>query len=274
MKVFDCCLFYNELDLLELRLHTHSWADVHVVVEATRTFSNLPKPIRLDPFAPRFAPFKDALRHIVAADLNWPSASGTALEKGARMALNGEQWEKARDGLADAEPGDMIVLTDLDEILRAEAIEDAKRILPERRCVKFSVTRYWYYLNGLGIGGWAGSVAGLAEDALAPGASLWKFRQTRRADKEVATISDAGWHFAYQGGLDAVYLKLQSAAHPEWDRFLHDKNALGEWIEAGRRFSPNHPQPGTVTPVPIDDTFPPYLVANQKRFKHMIADVP
>ena len=39
MKIYDCFTFYNELDLLELRLReTYDHVDVFVIAEATRTF--------------------------------------------------------------------------------------------------------------------------------------------------------------------------------------------------------------------------------------------
>ena len=44
MKIYDCFTFYNEFDLLELRLReTSDLVDYFVVVEANTTFQNQPK---------------------------------------------------------------------------------------------------------------------------------------------------------------------------------------------------------------------------------------
>ena len=267
MRVFDCCLFHNELELLELRLHTHRpWAHAHVVVESPRTFSNLPKPIRLNPQAPAFAPFSDTLRHIIADGIPFPQASGKKLGKAARMEINGQQWEQAKLGMADAEPGDMILLSDLDEILRPEAIEQAKSMVA-RGPVRFNTTLYTYALNGFRAPRWFGPVAGLARDVLK--GSLWTYRQSLRNTAEQA-IYGAGWHFSSLGTVEQVHEKLRAAAHTEWDRFVGDRKALAEWIKDGHVFSPNNASAGVVKYVPIDDGFPPYLVANQGRFQHMI----
>jgi len=47
MKIFDCFLFFNELELLELRLMTlHDVVDYFVLVEANKTFTDKPKDFR------------------------------------------------------------------------------------------------------------------------------------------------------------------------------------------------------------------------------------
>ena len=39
MKIFDCFIFFNELDLLDVRLHElNDVVDFHVLVEAKKTF--------------------------------------------------------------------------------------------------------------------------------------------------------------------------------------------------------------------------------------------
>ena len=44
VQIYDCFIFYNELNLLNMRLHElNSIVDKFVLVEATRTFTNKPK---------------------------------------------------------------------------------------------------------------------------------------------------------------------------------------------------------------------------------------
>ena len=266
MRVFDCCLLFNELDLLEIRLHTHTWADAHVIVESPRTFSNLPKPITLDVKAPRFARFAPKVRHIIADKLQWPEARGRRLGKAGRMALNGEQWEYAKRGLADAKPDDMIVLSDLDEILSAEAIERAKPKMAAGP-VRFNMRLYTYALNGLRAMHWFGPVAGLAKDVLK--GSLWTYRQTLRTTAP-QVVGDAGWHFSSLGTATQVEAKLRAAAHTEWNRFVDDRAALAKWMAEGHVFSPSNAAANVVRYVPVDRTFPQHVLANRDRFKHLI----
>ena len=46
MKIFDAFLFFNELELLEIRLNTLApYVDYFVITEADVTFSGKPKPL-------------------------------------------------------------------------------------------------------------------------------------------------------------------------------------------------------------------------------------
>ena len=54
--IYDCFTAFNELELLEIRLHELSpVVDRFVLVEATRTHSNLPKPLYFRDNWSRFA---------------------------------------------------------------------------------------------------------------------------------------------------------------------------------------------------------------------------
>lgn len=274
MRIYDCFLFFRELDLLELRLHTHApWAHAFIAVESTRTFSNIPKPVVLDPKAKRFAPFKDRLRHIVADKLPWPEAKGRNLGKAERMRLNGEQWERVRVGLHDVKPDDVLILSDLDEMMRPEAVQEAVAIAARDGLARFGITLYFYHLNGFRGRNWHGPIAVRAGDIMKPHCSLWTLKQGTRNNPAVPSVQDAGWHFSYLGGAAAVEQKLRSAAHPEYDRFLDDRKGLERWIADGHPFAPNNDSAGGVKAVPIDATFPPYLVANKDKFKHLIRPV-
>jgi beta-1,4-mannosyl-glycoprotein beta-1,4-N-acetylglucosaminyltransferase len=45
MKIYDCFTFYNEFDLLEIRLEElYDVVDYFVIVEGNRTFQNSSKP--------------------------------------------------------------------------------------------------------------------------------------------------------------------------------------------------------------------------------------
>ena len=67
--IYDCFSFYNELELLELRLHElKDVVDKFVLVEATRKHSNQPKSLCFLENRDRFAQFADKIIHIVVDD--------------------------------------------------------------------------------------------------------------------------------------------------------------------------------------------------------------
>ena len=46
MKIIDCFMFYNELDILKIRLEElYNVVDYIIIIEATITHNNTPKPL-------------------------------------------------------------------------------------------------------------------------------------------------------------------------------------------------------------------------------------
>ena len=86
-RVWDAFTFFNELDVLGLRLHTLAPV-VHrfVLAEATRTHSNQPKPLFFKRHAKNFSKFLPQIEHIVVEDLPF-STDAWELEHFQRNAL-------------------------------------------------------------------------------------------------------------------------------------------------------------------------------------------
>ena len=71
MTIFDTFTFYNELDLLELRLNIlGDVVDYFVINEANITFTGKPKPLYYRENKDRFKKWKDKIIHIVTVDEN------------------------------------------------------------------------------------------------------------------------------------------------------------------------------------------------------------
>ena len=64
MKIFDVFLFFNELDLLEIRLNMlYPFVDYFVINEATQTFFGSDKPLYYLENKERFKKFEDKIVH-------------------------------------------------------------------------------------------------------------------------------------------------------------------------------------------------------------------
>src|SRR5205823_1107096 len=106
--IYDCFLFFNEVELLEIRLHDLSAVvDRFVLVESPVTFSNKPKPLYYADNRDRFKAFEDRIIHVVVDD-NPPADSPFDRENHQRNCI-------AR-GLAACHPDDVVLISDLDEI--------------------------------------------------------------------------------------------------------------------------------------------------------------
>src|SRR3954452_22854579 len=72
-RLYDCVVFNDELDLLEVRLRTAGeYVDVFVIVEAPRTFSGDDKPLVFGENRERFRRCDAQIRHVVVDDLPPP----------------------------------------------------------------------------------------------------------------------------------------------------------------------------------------------------------
>ena len=78
-RVWDAFIFFNEIEVLRLRLHTLSHA-VHrfVLSEGTRTFSNKPKELLFQSVLDHdveLAAYLPQIEHVVVDDLPWGTGS-------------------------------------------------------------------------------------------------------------------------------------------------------------------------------------------------------
>jgi beta-1,4-mannosyl-glycoprotein beta-1,4-N-acetylglucosaminyltransferase len=64
--IYDCFTFFNELDILEIRLNIlKNVVDKFVLVEATRTHQGKEKPLYFSENKARYKEFEDKIIHIV-----------------------------------------------------------------------------------------------------------------------------------------------------------------------------------------------------------------
>src|SRR3954451_4428807 len=97
--IYDCFTFFNELDVLEIRLHVlEEVVDRFVLVEARQTFQRDAKPLYYAENRDRFASFADRIEHVVVEEFP-EEATGT---------WGCEAWQRnaIRLGIADANVGD------------------------------------------------------------------------------------------------------------------------------------------------------------------------
>lgn len=279
-RVFDCFVFFNEFDLLEIRLHELApVVDRFVIVEAPLTFTGKPKPLHFEENQARFADFADRIVHVVDND---QPAKASAWER------QHHQRNALGRGIGEAAADDLIILSDLDEIPRRETIARIKEKPPAHGEVLCLELRYFNYFMNLECDKpWLrhsprcvrrDSYFGMQplRHIKAPNPSplrdvfraLSAWREAKRFVRR-RTIHDAGWHFSYLGGVAAVQEKLQSIAGG-WKISPDFSSGEGILSRIGNRSSVHDGSPMHLRP--IDDTFPEYLRANIERYRHLIAD--
>src|SRR4051794_27673843 len=116
--IYDCFMFFNELDVLEIRLNVLAEVvDRFVLVEARQTHQRGGKPLHYADNRDRFASFADRIEHVVVDEFP-EEATGT---------WGCENWQRnaIRRGIRDAKIGDTILISDVDEIPRPEFVAAA-----------------------------------------------------------------------------------------------------------------------------------------------------
>ena len=140
--LYDCFIFFNELELLEIRLNElNEIVDKFVLVEATRTHTNKIKSLYFEENKEKFSKFLDKIIYILVDDFN----NGTPLD------FEIHQRNAIAIGLKDAKPDDVIMISDIDEIPKKETILQVKD-LPGIKTLEQNF--YYYYINLLSKGKW------------------------------------------------------------------------------------------------------------------------
>ena len=166
--IYDCFLFYNELDLLEIRLNElKDVVDKFVLVECSTTFSSLEKPFYFEENIERYNDFLDQIVHVKVYDTpNFPSKAGRGKTFHNRHDIEAYQRNCISRGLEDCLPDDIILLSDVDEIPDPNCVLECVDLVSSGN-VSFKQKFFYYYLNGLCVKSgnpvyWSGTTACLA----------------------------------------------------------------------------------------------------------------
>ncbi|TWA58829.1 tetratricopeptide repeat protein [Azospirillum brasilense] len=250
-RIYDCFQFYNELDLLEVRLaELDAVVDRFVLVEATFTHAGDPKPLHYAENRARFAAYADKIIHVVVDD----DPGGFAWQREAH------QRDAITRGLDGCDPTDMIVISDADEILRPWVMERLRREPDDGRSLFAPhLDIFLYFLDLKSPDPWVSVAAAPWELIRRIGANRARYL-TKLGHGRV--VPDAGWHFTWMGGIERFRAKLKAFAHREmiaaFDQDpVANRSRLDRFYATGRFDGGAVPGMWTsVAPVPIDAGFP------------------
>ena len=65
MKIYDCFMFYNEIDILKIRMDIlYNYVDFFVIVEANKTLRGNEKPYFFEQNKVKFSAYEDKIIHL------------------------------------------------------------------------------------------------------------------------------------------------------------------------------------------------------------------
>lgn len=234
--VYDCFVFYDELDLLEIRLNVLNDAvDKFVILESKKTFRGIDKPLFYVENKERFARFASKIIHVVLED--FPKINWRKLRPFSSWDREDYQRNALSKALKNCKPDDVILLSDVDEIPRPEKVTEHLRTPGIKT---FYQELYYYYLNNLAYEHpepnqlykdyipWHGTV--MAPYSYFKKNTPHKMRTYRSLKgREHVMVMDGGWHFSFIGGTQMILKKMKAYSHTE---YMTEEMLDPQWIES------------------------------------------
>jgi len=264
MKVYDCFMFFNELDLIELRFEElYSTVDYFVIAESNVTHAGNPKPyIFLDNWM-RYSKFHDKIRHIKVDDM--PDSFGG-------MDRDRYQRQSLSRGLHDLQDNDFVIVSDLDEIPRAELIEMIKTDTNDYDRYMLNIPQFRHRLNFMKVKEsykYTNIIVTKGNIFTDPHSERsLTFPWTAKPTNSVI-LEHGGWHFTWLGNDKEVINKLSNFAHTELNT-ASARNYINieDVLKNKKSFLPNHDEEFEY--VIIDDYYPDAIKNNLDKWSDLI----
>lgn len=280
--IYDCFQFYNEIDILKIRLNVlKDVVDKVVISESTTTFSGKEKPLYFEENRELFKEFEDKIIHVFVDD--------TPVDCDA-FTRDSHQKCAVMRGLKDASDDDIIIFSDVDEIPDPDTLTELiNKGIEYGKIYALAQRNFYCYLNMEEKTGNLLSVTGEFPEfqggnrkwlgtKICRCALLKEYTTEQLRDKEqqsiMVRIPNGGWHFSYMGGhnvsdvKDRVKDKVISAAHQEYN----SKSVINEAIDKLHAGFDMFDRDARFVLVPIDDSYPDYVRENAVELTHLIKD--
>jgi len=273
MTVYDCFMFYDEFDILELRLEElDDFVDRFVLIEGSRDFRGRTKEFLFTKFKDRFSSYLHKI-DIIQVDLPTPEELQriTKATDCCYFGIENLLRSTAIVGLTECKDDDIVMLSDVDEIpdkhrVWNKVVENPDKIMAAQ------MELYALFLNYRWIQEdrekkWVGTV--FSRFANVKNMAFNAFRNDRA---NYMRVRDCGWHFTFIG-MDRVTKKLATNAEPDAIKNIDVRpEAILERVKQGKNIFDD--KNGDVFEIiwPLDDKFPRALVQNTWRYNAHLTD--
>ena len=270
MKLYDCCMYFDEDLVLDMRLNIlNDYVNYFVIAEATKDHTGKDKKLNFN--INNFSKFKEKINYIIVDDLpmnikfykkNWP----------VHHLRDQHQRNALSKGYENCDEDDLIMISDIDEI------PDPKKIISfdfKKKYACFLQKNFQSKINLLNMTDkyWMGTKIIQKKFLKSPQwlrniktakPAFWKFYKP----KQPQLIYDGGWHFSFLKEPKGISKKIQSYSHSEYNKPLFtDEKKIEERIKKkidifDRNFK--------YESVDMDDTFPKHVLENLNKYKDWI----
>ena len=230
MKIYDCLIYFNEDLLLDIRFnYLDKFVDKFVIVESTFTHSGKKRKLLFD--INKFSSFKKKIIYIALdqepENIFTVKNDDTPHEVNSKLILNGAhrlyfQRNYITKGIEEANPEDMIIVSDADEIPNLDNINFHKI---KNKLIFFKQFYYYYKLNLKADSFiWYGSKACKKKHLVSPQwlrnikdkhYPIWRLDILFHKQKfrDIFRVANGGWHFSKLNTPEEIVNIMKSYAH-------------------------------------------------------------
>ncbi len=280
--VYDCIPFFNELDILMLRLNIlDPYVDRFIIEESTVTFSGEPKELIFEKNKQMFAKFLPKITHIVVDD--------TPIENVDTHFRDYYQKNNLIKGLEGAGEDDVIIMSDADEIPCPETLKDIIDNFDKEKVYHLAQRNFYVYVNNEEKSGKLLSITGEFpeipdEKRLWLGTKICSMKNIPKEgivrlrdlipvdDPRSVRVANGGWHFGYMGGyrekdpMKRIGIKTKAAAHQDYN----DREILAETMDHLILGMDIFGRDARFERVEVDDSYPQYLREHLDEYDHFV----
>lgn len=237
MAIYDCFTFFNELDLLKIRLEQYyDIVDKFVIVECAYTQQGAKKDFNFENNKTLYTKYLDKIIYIKVEDV--PEYKKIYEDK-LNWYIENFQRNQILRGLINCTDEDIVIISDIDEFIKPKVIKNLfnqkiikinkennfkdkiKQFLEifckknklifsknssdflEYSPIAIQMNVHPYYMNAKEDFYWYGTVICKFKNLIVP-------QSLRNKRNNLPYIKDAGYHFSYLGGTKKIALKLKN----------------------------------------------------------------
>ena len=281
--VYDCIPFFNEVDILKMRLSIMDpFVDKFIIEEATMTFSGVEKELCFEKNKHLFKDYLDKIKYVVVTDTPMDVTTHERDYFQKNYLLKGLKE-------AGATEDDIIIFGDCDEIPNPKVLKDIIENFDKTKVYHLAKRNFYAFLNMeeksgniLSITGdfpefkgenrkWLGTKVTSLQNI--PGEGIVRLRDlVSVCDKRSVRVAEGGWHFGYMGGshetnpIKRIGDKIKAAAHQEYN----DREILAETMDKLVLGRDIFDRDGRFERVEIDASYPDYVREHINELDYLI----
>ncbi len=295
MKIYDCLMYYDEDDLLDLRFNIlDKYVDKFVITESKFTHSGKIKKRNFNP--EKFKDFNKKIEYFFIEqepeNLKKINNNDSENEKNNKKIYNGllrdnYQRECLSQGIKKLNDEDIILISDLDEIPNLEKANFEKI---DKKIFLFQQKMFYYKLNLLYPKLlWNGTKACKKKYFISPQwlrnikgkkYPLWRIDTvfSKKKYRNLEIIKNGGWHFTnIRNSIDLHNKMINFAHHPDYEETKYSEKDMEKFIKNKLVFydhfsdkDKNRFEKKNKLENANKDILPEYLVKNLEKYKRWI----